>query len=262
MVCCISGICFPTQATGASYTREYAPYGNTIAQSGTQVDANPYRFGFKHWDGKEGPYYYGYRHYNPELGRWLSRDPLSERSIALDFLFTSSGHSLPLPDARAVLLSDHFFNTIVSSVFAPAEKETYIFVQNSPASAYDCKCPKGSHKGTRQKKGYVKTPNGCSNPFFSPPFKDNPSGIPGCSFKGSCDKHDCCYGRCNSSKAGCDAAFYGRMLWKCMLCTGWNPVLLMQCNNWAGIYYAAVVGGGKSAYDDNQNNACEECCCP
>jgi RHS repeat-associated protein len=26
-----------------------------------------------------GIYYYGYRHYSPELGRWLSRDPIAER---------------------------------------------------------------------------------------------------------------------------------------------------------------------------------------
>lgn len=57
---------------------EYDPYGNTIAQSGDQADANPFRFSTKYWDGETGFYYYGYRFYSPELGRWINRDPISE----------------------------------------------------------------------------------------------------------------------------------------------------------------------------------------
>jgi len=58
---------------------EYDPYGNTVAQSGDQADANPFRFSSKYWDGETGFYYYGHRFYSPELGRWLSRDPIGER---------------------------------------------------------------------------------------------------------------------------------------------------------------------------------------
>ena len=57
---------------------EYDPYGNTIAQSGDQADANPFRFSSKYWDGETGFYYYGYRFYSPELGRWISSDPQNE----------------------------------------------------------------------------------------------------------------------------------------------------------------------------------------
>ncbi len=57
---------------------EYDPYGNTIAKSGAQADANPFRFSTKYWDGEIGLYYYGYRFYSPALGRWLSRDPMEE----------------------------------------------------------------------------------------------------------------------------------------------------------------------------------------
>ena len=59
---------------------EYDPYGNTIAQSGDQADANPFRFSTKYWDGETGFYYYGYRFYSPQLGRWLSKDPLIENA--------------------------------------------------------------------------------------------------------------------------------------------------------------------------------------
>jgi RHS repeat-associated protein len=58
---------------------EYDPYGNNVAQSGDQADANPYRFSSKYWDGETGFYYYGHRFYSSNLGRWLNRDPIEER---------------------------------------------------------------------------------------------------------------------------------------------------------------------------------------
>ena len=57
---------------------EYDPYGNAVAKSGDQADANPFRFSSKYWDGETGLYYYGYRYYSPGMGRWLSRDPMGE----------------------------------------------------------------------------------------------------------------------------------------------------------------------------------------
>ena len=57
---------------------EYDPYGNTIAHSADQTDANPFRFSSKYWDGETGFYDYGYRFYSSALGRWLSRDPIGE----------------------------------------------------------------------------------------------------------------------------------------------------------------------------------------
>jgi RHS repeat-associated protein len=35
-----------------------------------------YRFSTKYLDAETDMYYYGYRYYNPELGRWISRDPV------------------------------------------------------------------------------------------------------------------------------------------------------------------------------------------
>ena len=57
---------------------EYDPYGNTIAQSSDQADANPFRFSSKYWDGETGFYDYGYRYYSPSMGRWINRDPIEE----------------------------------------------------------------------------------------------------------------------------------------------------------------------------------------
>jgi RHS repeat-associated protein len=64
--------------TVAAY--RYDPFGNTIGKSGALADANPFRFSTKYLDGETDLYYYGLRFYSPKLGRWLSRDPVGERS--------------------------------------------------------------------------------------------------------------------------------------------------------------------------------------
>ncbi|MBQ6924552.1 MAG: hypothetical protein IJQ73_07920, partial [Kiritimatiellae bacterium] len=60
----------------ASYA--YDAFGRTIAQSGAMADVFPFRFSTKYYDAETGLYYYGYRYYSPELGRWLTRDPIEE----------------------------------------------------------------------------------------------------------------------------------------------------------------------------------------
>jgi len=57
---------------------DYDPFGNLLAQSGDQADANPFRFSSKPWDEETGLYYYGFRFYSPGLGRWINRDPIEE----------------------------------------------------------------------------------------------------------------------------------------------------------------------------------------
>lgn len=42
------------------------------------ADAFRFRFSTKYYDVETGLYYYGYRFYSPELGRWMSRDPIEE----------------------------------------------------------------------------------------------------------------------------------------------------------------------------------------
>jgi|GEM_PF-1350164 len=56
----------------------YDPFGNTIAKSGPLADINLYRFSSKEMDSRSGLYYYGYRYYEPNLQRWINRDPIQE----------------------------------------------------------------------------------------------------------------------------------------------------------------------------------------
>jgi len=60
----------------ASY--QYDPYGNLLGMSGPLAEANAYRFSSKEWNANAGLYYYGFRFFEPNLQRWLNRDPIGE----------------------------------------------------------------------------------------------------------------------------------------------------------------------------------------
>lgn len=66
----------PDGSLAAHY--EYAPFGGLTASSGFYADSNPFRFSSEYFDYETGLVYYNYRYYSPELGRWLSRDPIEE----------------------------------------------------------------------------------------------------------------------------------------------------------------------------------------
>ena len=56
----------------------YDPFGNTLAKCGLLADVNNYRFSSKEWNANSGLYYYLYRFYDPNLQRWVNRDPIGE----------------------------------------------------------------------------------------------------------------------------------------------------------------------------------------
>ena len=70
-----------SQALAASY--KYNPFGGTITSSGTLASANTYRFSSKEYHSNPGLYCFGYRFYDPNLQRWLNRDPLTEQGHRL-----------------------------------------------------------------------------------------------------------------------------------------------------------------------------------
>ena len=57
----------------------YDPFGNTISSSGSLSAANVYRFSSKEIHVNSGMYYYTHRFYDPNLQRWLNRDPIGRR---------------------------------------------------------------------------------------------------------------------------------------------------------------------------------------
>jgi len=57
---------------------EYDAFGAVSSFTGPMWDFN-LRFSTKYEDFETGLNYYGYRYYDPQLGRWLNRDPIEEK---------------------------------------------------------------------------------------------------------------------------------------------------------------------------------------
>jgi RHS repeat-associated protein len=66
-----------SQTSAAAY--RYDPFGRTITSSGTLASANTLRFSSKQLLTAANLYYYGYRFYDPNIQRWLNRDPIGEK---------------------------------------------------------------------------------------------------------------------------------------------------------------------------------------
>ena len=56
----------------------YDPFGRPLSSTGSLAEINPFRFSSEYHDDETGLVYYNYRYYSPELGRWISRDPIEE----------------------------------------------------------------------------------------------------------------------------------------------------------------------------------------
>jgi RHS repeat-associated protein len=72
----ITTLVYSNQVVAAKYL--YDPFGNLVSKFGALADANRYRFSSKEYHEKSGLYAYGYRFYDPNLQRWINRDPLQE----------------------------------------------------------------------------------------------------------------------------------------------------------------------------------------
>jgi len=71
----VSDLTDSTQSLAAHYS--YTPFGALLSSSGSSSPSNPFRFSSEYADDALGLVYYNYRHCNPEIGRWMRRDPFS-----------------------------------------------------------------------------------------------------------------------------------------------------------------------------------------
>jgi RHS repeat-associated protein len=67
----------PACVPSASYRCD--SFGRVTKAAGPAAALNRYQFSTKPIEVGSGFAYYGYRYYSPELGRWISRDPLGEK---------------------------------------------------------------------------------------------------------------------------------------------------------------------------------------
>ncbi len=84
----ITALLDASQSLVADY--RYDPFGNLISKSGTLADANVYRFSSKEVQTNSGMYYYGRRFYDPNLQRWINRDPIEEQGGINLFSFSAN----------------------------------------------------------------------------------------------------------------------------------------------------------------------------
>jgi RHS repeat-associated protein len=114
----ISALVSPSGMILAQY--QYDPFGNLISKSGLMADINKCRYSGKEWEENAGLYYYGYRFYDPNLQRWINRDPLGEPGFE-----TLQGRSSILA------------GTLFSSYLRPRGDILYAYVLNGPVNHYD-----------------------------------------------------------------------------------------------------------------------------
>ena len=69
---------------------DYSPFGETLIESGDLASSFTHRFSTKPWCPVTGLYEYQMRKYRPEIGRWLSRDPIGEQGGLNLLLFCSN----------------------------------------------------------------------------------------------------------------------------------------------------------------------------
>ena len=66
---------------------DYSPFGEPLIESGELASSFTHRFSTKPWCLVTGLYEYQMRKYKPEIGRWLSRDPIGENETESGMLF-------------------------------------------------------------------------------------------------------------------------------------------------------------------------------
>ena len=85
----VTAIVNQNQTLVAQY--RYDPFGGLVSQSGPLAELNLYRFSSKEYHPPSGLYYYGYRFYDPNLQRWLNRDPSGTKDGPNLFAFCHNG---------------------------------------------------------------------------------------------------------------------------------------------------------------------------
>ena len=212
-----------TDASGVVVSSlSYTPFGEVLARTGSFTPR--YQFSTKEYSPRTGLNYYGYRYYSPNLGRWLSRDPLGEKYFSA---FMNASYKKESYNPNKLNLHNQILLDQVH-VF-------YIAVSNSPP---------GIHDGL----GLV-----CGSGIFDHIIPDAPGGF---DFTPCCQGHDDCYGDCKNRppKEDCDDEFLNCMLGRCIT----EYAGAHGCANAAYAYYGAVHNYGGAAFE-NARASCEDC---
>ena len=152
------------------------------------------------------------------------------------------------------------------------EEAEYLFVSNNPLKNVDliglsdevitnraaCRPPK---VWTKNPKGQVPPPDGCSAPRALPGAPNDPGWFLDIDFTEICNQHDLCYSDCNQERNACDMSFRESLLAYCQRRYPTDFLQRNRCNTWARAYYQGVDTWGDEAYQNRQRQNCH-CVCP
>jgi RHS repeat-associated protein len=130
-----------SQTLAASY--RYDPYGNLISSSGALAGTNTCRFSSKEYIPSAGLYYYLYRFYDPNLQRWVNRDPLGDQGFLTQLPHSHPARAPREAEAKPKLGRAHSSEKDAVSRARRSEvpdaigSNPYMFVFNSPCAATD-----------------------------------------------------------------------------------------------------------------------------
>ena len=142
-----------TDATGAVVAHyEYSPFGKVLVANGTYASINPFRFSSEYHDDETALVYYNYRYYSPELGRWMSRDPIGEKGgenlYAGSEKYRINNKSADLRTFRKVPRSAHTFSVCIflSSYFTTIWQ---LLIVSKAASCFSLVTPAAHAESTK-----------------------------------------------------------------------------------------------------------------
>jgi RHS repeat-associated protein len=121
----------------------YDPFGNILSQSGSLAAANLYRFSSKEFHVNSGLVYYLYRFYDPNLQRWINRDPLEEAGGPNLFTFvannpTTRADPFGLVSAACAQALQQLANASRNFADAPGPLTAYVLNEAIDAVAAAC----------------------------------------------------------------------------------------------------------------------------
>ena len=126
----IQNFSFSIQNSSFIINYKYSPFGKITRTTGDIASRFVFRFSSEYSDTETGLVYYNYRYYSPELGRWLSRDPIGESSGVnfYEFIFNDSINLVDLLGLEAVIIetikTQNCEGTRISYIGDPYYKKT------------------------------------------------------------------------------------------------------------------------------------------
>jgi RHS repeat-associated protein len=223
-------------------TNSYDSFGNPSATS----FSTRYQFTGREFDSFNGLQFSRARWYDPNLGRFISEDPIGFGGGDVNLYGyvrnrpLNRRDPLGLDDADRIYEEDHFpggyikwyRDNGIGDIWRNAVKW-----HDSQPENYRC------------------------GPGYFAPHSFVPQSPLGYDFRGlgsgaRCFGHDVCYGSCGSKKSDCDKKLLGDLQNECL--SKGNVLNKLRCLFVARIYYDAVDKAGQPAYDAAQNDS--RCC--